>query len=184
MAEFKIYYPKLLIYEGGYASREYAQKMGDSGGETYLGIARNYNQSWEGWALIDAWIKIHGTPDYNGKINSPEIYAAAERLTKIKYWDKLFLDQIKNQSLAEQICDFGFNSGLGLSAKIVQRIIGHSETSVFTKDDVTAINVFDQQKLFLLLQSFRVDMIKNSTKINIKFKDGLIKRAKLFVFKA
>jgi len=184
MSEFKLYYPKLLVYEGGYASREYAQRMLDSGGETYLGIARNYNQSWEGWALIDAWIKTHGTPSYNSKINSPDIYLAAEKLTKIKYWDKLFLDQIKNQSLAEQICDFGFNSGLGLSAKIVQRIIAHSETSVFISSDIEAINAFDQQKLFLSLQNFRIEMIKNSTKINIKFKDGLTVRAKSFVFKA
>lgn len=183
MAIFKIYYPKLLIYEGGYASAEYAREMKDSGGETYLGIARNYNPKWEGWPLIDAWIKTHGLPAHNSKIPSPEIYAAAEKTTKQKYWDKLYLDQVINQSLAEQICDFGFNSGLDLSAKIVQRIIKHPETGVLNSNDIGGINIFDQPKLFTDLQIFRIDMIEKSTKINPKFKDGLINRAKSFVFK-
>lgn len=182
MADFKPYYPKLLVYEGGYASKAYADRMGDSGGRTYLGIAENYNPKWEGWPLIDAWIKVHGEPVYNGKINSPEIYAAAEKLTKQKYWDKLSLDQVKNQSLAEQICDFGFNSGLGLCAKIVQRIIGMPQTAVLNSNDIGTINLFDQQALFFGLQNFRVEMIKNSTKINSKFKLGLTNRARSFIF--
>lgn len=182
MADFKPYYPKLLVYEGGYASKAYAQKMGDSGGRTYLGIAENYNPKWEGWPLIDAWIKVHGEPIYNGKINSPEIYAAAEKLTKQKYWDRLKLDGVKNQSQAEQICDFGFNSGLGESAKVVQRIMGRPQTSVFDQEDIEAINSFDQHALFYGLQSFRIEMIKNSTKINPKFKTGLNLRALSFIF--
>jgi len=183
MADFHKFYPTLKVEEGGYASEAYALKKKDSGGRTYLGIAENYNKTWEGWPLIDAWIKIHGEPKWNQKIPSDAIYAAAEKHTKVAYWDKLFLDQINNQSLAEQIFDFGFNSGLGLSAKFVQRIIGHSETTVFNSNDIAGINIFDQEKLFNTLKNMRVDMIKKSTIINPDSKPALIARASKFIFK-
>jgi lysozyme family protein len=184
MADFSIYYPKLLKYEGGYASASYAAKMGDTGGETYCGIARNYNKDWQGWKIIDAYKFKYGEPAYNSKINDPELYKLALTLSKQRYWDKIKMDQIKNQSVAEMIMDFGFNSGIGTSIKAVQRILAMPMTAVMSDADVIAINKADAKFLFTELQNYRVNMITNSTKINPKFKNGLITRAKSFTFQA
>jgi lysozyme family protein len=182
MADFSLYYPKLLKYEGGYASPEYAKIMGDDGGETYLGIARNYNKKWPGWKIIDA-IKATRKIEYNEKINDPELYKLAEAHSKEGYWDKMSLDQVVNQSVAEMIGDYGFNSGIGLSMKAVQRIIETPVTGIFSPADITKINSFNQLVLFSTLQNVRITMITNSKKINPKFKGGLINRAKSFTFK-
>jgi lysozyme family protein len=37
----------------GYVSAEQAQKIGDTGGETLAGMARNKNPEWAGWAIVD-----------------------------------------------------------------------------------------------------------------------------------
>lgn len=34
---------------------EYANVVGDKGGETYMGISRVYWPSWAGWPVIDDW---------------------------------------------------------------------------------------------------------------------------------
>lgn len=186
MANFSLYYPFLLKHEGGYASAAYARKMGDAGGETYLGISRNYNPNWEGWALIDAYIKANGTPSWNHKIPRQEIYKAAEKHSKAAYWDKMKLDLVLNQSVAEMIGDYGFNSGIGTSVRAIQRIVYDSKekiTGVMTNQDIEVINKENPLVLFTSLQATRVKMIENSSKINIKFKTGLIARANAIKFK-
>jgi lysozyme family protein len=82
------------------------------------------------------------------------------------------------------IMDFGFNSGIGTSIKAVQRILAMPMTAVMSDADVIAINKADAKFLFTELQNYRVNMITNSTKINPKFKNGLITRAKSFTFQA
>ncbi len=183
MANFSLYYPKLLVYEGGYASPAYASKMKDSGGETYLGIARNYNPKWEGWKIIDAYKLKNGEPEYNSKIKDSELYRLAEQHSKVKYWDKMSLDHVNNQSVAEMIGDFGFNSGINLAMGIVQDLIGQPKTKVFNSNDIGQINLENPLVLFTSLQMRRIKMIQDSTKINPKFKAGLINRAKSITFK-
>ncbi len=190
MADFNLYYPKLKKYEGGYASEAYAKKRGDSGGETYKGIARNYNKDWEGWKIIDAYIAKQRvakndpkwTPPWNSYIKDPRLDDLAKQRSKKNYWDVLRLDEVKNQALAEQIGDYAFNSGVGSVAKYTQRFAGVPETGKITSDTVKAINSTDQQKLFNDLQNHRIDLITNSSKIDPKNKPGLLARAKGFVF--
>jgi lysozyme family protein len=182
MADFSLYYPKLCKYEGGYASDSYAAKMGDSGGETYRGIARNYNKNWAGWKIIDS-IKAQREIKYNEVIMDPELYKLCLEHSKKAYWDKMSLDHVKNQSVAECIGDYGFNSGINYVMGVVQEIIGTPKTKVFNSNDIGEINLENQLVLFTTVQDHRVKMIINSTKINPKFKAGLIARAKSFTFK-
>ena len=48
MADFATAYAPLAGFEGGWCN-----VPGDSGGETYAGIARRYWPDWPGWKLID-----------------------------------------------------------------------------------------------------------------------------------
>ena len=55
---------KVLESEGGY---QLTTLVGDSGGQTYAGIARNPNPHWEGWKLIsmkysDIFTLVNGSP--------------------------------------------------------------------------------------------------------------------------
>lgn len=48
-AVFESAYAPVKQWEGGWCD-----VPGDSGGETYAGIARNFFPNWRGWPLIDA----------------------------------------------------------------------------------------------------------------------------------
>ena len=53
MADFNIAYPKTVSNEGYYVSQDWFRSHGDrNSGETYMGIDRIQNPSWEGWAVI------------------------------------------------------------------------------------------------------------------------------------
>lgn len=49
MADFATAYAPLAGFEGGWCNVQ-----GDSGGETYAGIARRYWPGWPGWKIIKA----------------------------------------------------------------------------------------------------------------------------------
>ncbi len=186
MADFKAYYPKLLKYEGGYASPEYAAKIKDSGGETYLGIARNYNKTWPGWVIIDAYKTAHGEPKYNSHIPDAKLDQLAMDLSKKLYWDKLNLDNVKNQSLAEFIMDYGFNSGLGTPVKAAQNYFKKTDPNikvdgVMGNDTINKVNSADTEKLFNALQEDRINLI-NRLHFGSDVKGGLLNRAKSFAY--
>lgn len=182
MANFDAYYKiRLKPFEGGYCSAADAAKQNDSGGETYLGIARNYNPKWEGWTIIDSYIAQHGVPKRNTYIPIDQLYQLAEDYSKRSYWDVLGGDQIQNQSVAEALVDFGFNSGIRTAAKKAQKIIGAGVDGAFGKNSIIALNAFDGQSFVNALTQARIAVI-NGSKLTQNVKNAVIKRAQSFKY--
>lgn len=182
MANFELYYPKLKKHEGGYASAEFAKSINDAGGETYLGIARNFNQDWEGWKIIDEYKSIHGIPKWNSIIPDERLPILAKQHSKKVYWDSLKLDQFNNQSIAEYVMDFGYNSGIKTSAKALQKVLGLTADGIIGPKTIEAVNTMNQEEIFNKLVEYRVNFLNNITKFSSTVKQALIKRAKSFKF--
>lgn len=182
MADFDLYYPKLKKHEGGYCSADDAAKFGDKGGETYLGIARNFNPEWQGWAIIDEYKAKNGVPKWNSTIPDDRLPALAKALTKVKYWDALKCDLYTSQSVAEYVMDFGYNSGIKTAAKALQRVIGVNADGVIGKQTLSALHSHNQRAVFESLVQYRVDFIGNINGLRSDVIQGLIKRAKSFTF--
>ena len=130
MADFNIAYRITSVAEGGYANNPK-----DSGGETYKGIARNIEKSWKGWPIIDAIKRRVGTnPNAIDReaAKDPVLQSLVLRTYKNNYWDKLNLDNIQDQRMANELYDTGVNMGVGTSGKFLQRVI-----RVATKVDLT-----------------------------------------------
>jgi len=187
MADFEKFYPLLKPNEGGYLSAAMALQKNDRGGETYKGIARNFNGDWEGWKIIDAYKVANGVPAWNSYIKSEKLDALVKERAKKNYWDAHRFSQIKNQSVANAIADFTFNSGTGSKTKsgsihYVQKILNLPIDGVAGPQTISAINRAPQKWLLDKITEARVQMIQNSGAINPDFKPQLIKRAKSFFF--
>lgn len=118
MADYYEAYHKTMINEGGYAN-----DPDDVGGETYKGISRRYNPSWEGWYTID---------NYKNDQNFPDVLDADSGLqTQVKlfykkmYWDVNLLDEIEDQELGERLFDIGVNMGISRAAKFLQSALNY-----------------------------------------------------------
>lgn len=97
MADIKKALTKLFGVEGGYVN-----DPDDSGGETKYGICKR------SYPHVD--------------IKSLTLIGAAE-IYKKDFWGKLRLDQIINQTIAEELFDTAVNCGPGTAARIAQQSV-------------------------------------------------------------
>lgn len=118
MADFEVAYSKTMGHEGGYAN-----DPNDAGGETYKGVARVYNGSWDGWDVIDA---SKGEPDFPECLD--DIYSlqtSVHEFYKENYWDVNHLDHVSDQDVAEEMFDTGVNMGISRAAKFLQKSLNY-----------------------------------------------------------
>lgn len=127
MANFDVYYPKLMKSEGGYVFDK-----DDLGGETYKGISRKYNPNWIGWKKIDEYKKKYPN-DFKIKIeNDKELNDSCKRLYKECYWDIFDADDFNSQRVAEIIVDTCVNCGQSAAIRMAYRVLGLKESSKWT----------------------------------------------------
>jgi lysozyme family protein len=156
MASFQKAYDAVIVpHEGGYASAATAASIGDSGGETYKGVARNYNPTWAGWAIIDAYKAQYGVPKWNSYIPSPTLDKLVLDLAKKEYWDKNRLGEVLQQPIANLLMDITYNSGPVQAALTVQRVLDIADDGIVGLQTITAINKADPVKLLTDLVAYR-----------------------------
>jgi lysozyme family protein len=161
MAEFNIAIQKTLQNEGGYSNDNL-----DNGGETKFGISR------AAYPNLD----IKNLTLHKAKI----IY-------KRDYWDKLNLDAMGNQKIAEKLFDLAVNAGLKQAVKCLQRAIRSALGIVLIDDGIFGVRTHEALSIsyntVALLAAFRSEMAgfyrvliaKNPSQE--RFKNGWITRA-------
>lgn len=182
MANFNESYDILKKHEGGYVSAATALKIKDSGGETYKGVARNYNPDWKGWAIVDAYKAKNGIPKHGSYIPSPELDYHVKTISKIKYWDVVKLDNVKDQSIANLLMDIAFGSGPSIAAKSVQRVLKLKADGKVGPITVEAINKANPNTLLTNLINYRTSWLKEHLKDEpAKIVAALVARAKSYL---
>lgn len=167
MANFKIYAEKLKALEGGFSN-----DPDDNGGATKCGITiARFREEFGQDKTVDDLRAM--TEDQ------------WERITKGGYWDKVGGDEIKNQSIAEIIADWTFNSGLSVIRK-VQGIVGAKADGIVGPKTMALINAKDPRWLHYSIKSaranFYADIVHNKAS-QVKFYEGWMNRLAKFQFK-
>lgn len=107
MSSYEAAYRKIVgSHEGGYAN-----DPDDKGGETYRGIARNFNPHWDGWHIIDSYKSQKNFPlvlDVD-----PVLQVKVMELYKPHYWDCFWGDML-NSAVAAELFDIHINTGRGI----------------------------------------------------------------------
>lgn len=173
MADFSIYFPKLLRYEGGY--------MGNTDGAicTNLGVT------------LATWQQFGHDLNGDGVIDCADIHlltpALVSPLYKKEYWDKWQADQINNQSIAELLVDWTVNSG-SHGITIPQGVLGVAQDGQVGQHTLSAINDNpDQQGLFNQLWETHKDFYERLAQNNPndeKFLNGWLSRLDQQIFQA
>lgn len=120
-ADFLQAYAPLKQFEGGWCQVE-----GDTGGETYAGIARNFFPKWEGWVLVDA-AKAHssfrqGPGTFSRHLASiPGLTDMVTDWYRVEWWEKMGLAQFP-QIVADELFEQAVNLGRGGAGRYVQRL--------------------------------------------------------------
>lgn len=146
MADFYEAYKITMKHEGGYVNDK-----DDVGGETYCGIARNYNPSWEGWQLIDslkAAAEAVGTPIFPANAyDNKEIDRLVKKFYKERYWDVNLLDHCTSQDVANEMFDTGVNMGTARAGKFLQKALNLLNDNGKRWDDIVEDGVVGKNTL-------------------------------------
>jgi len=172
MASFKKYFPTLIKHEGGYVN-----DPNDRGGATNLGVT------------LGVWIQNGYDKDRDGDIDKDDVklinLCDAEEIAKKLYWDPIKGDSINNQSIAEFIFDWGYNSGTKTAIKKVQQVLGVVADGIIGPKTIAAINNANQRELFDKLKKRREEFFRAIVRSNpsqSKFLKGWLNRNNSFKF--
>lgn len=173
MAKFENFAGKLLRLEGGYVNHPL-----DRGGPTKYGV------------ILSVWQEHGHDKDGDGDIDAEDIKKLAEDdaryIAKKIFWDYFLADFILNESVAQFIVDWGYNSGRKTVAKIVQRLVKVEVDGIVGPRTLTAVNAADQEWLFNQLKIERKVFLNSIIKRRpdqIVFYDGWMNRVNSFLFK-
>jgi lysozyme family protein len=191
MADFYAAYKKTMGFEGGYAN-----DPDDSGGETYRGIARRFNPSWNGWSIVDS---KKSDPNFPKCLDSIEdLQSKVKLFYKGLYWDVHLLDEYPDQEIAEEMFDTGVNMGVSRAATFLQDalnvlnkngsiypdIVVDGKAGAKTLDAVKKSLAYDKTNEYILkiMNIFQgqhyIDFAKNNSSQE-KFMRGWLKRVQL-----
>lgn len=106
---------------GGYVSAAQAARNGDSGGETWSGVARNSNPTWPGWLISD---RLKQSPEFPKNLPADaELAQLRADLYRVKYWDRFKCGEMP-PGLDHALFDAAVQHLPDKAAMIFQRAVG------------------------------------------------------------
>lgn len=162
MARFEDHIGPLIEKEGGYRLTNVEH---DRGGETYAGISRKSNPDWEGWPFID-----------RGQTPPREIVHVCY---KLKYWNPVRGDGIKDENVAGILFSSSVLSGPGVATVLCQCAVGVKVDGKFGRKTLEAVNACDTgffEARFALARIARFADIAESDSTQRKFFRGWVNR--------
>ncbi len=143
MANFSNAYALTMHVEGGYSN-----DRNDPGGETFKGVARNFNPRWKGWAIIDQ-IKSTHPHDLDAALNAnAELLQEIMTFYQINYWDVNQTGLISDHQIANQVFDTAVNCGTGTAAKFLQEVAGVTVDGHIGSETINAVNNAHAEDLY------------------------------------
>ncbi len=95
--------------------------VGDRGGETIFGVARNFHGDWPGWAIVDA---AKNQPNFPASVNNnAELKAMAVQFFRHDFWNAICGDALP-LPLACAVFDQAVNFGQERAIKEMQAALG------------------------------------------------------------
>lgn len=173
MANFEGFAGKVLRLEGGFVNHP-----ADKGGPTKYGV------------ILSTWKQYGYDKDHDGDIDAEDIKVLTEDdaryIAKKVFWDFFQADFILNQSIAEFIVDWGYNSGRVTVAKKLQKLLSIPADGLIGVQSLNAINCADQSNLFDTLKVSRrmyIDSIVEGNPSQRVFYPGWINRINSFKYR-
>jgi lysozyme family protein len=173
MANFDVFLPLLLKFEGGFVN-----DPADPGGATNKGITLKTFQ-----ACSQNLLALEPTLDNLKSLTG----AQAGTIYRALYWNKTHGDDTASQNLANIVCDFYVNSGTP-ATKLLQTILttmGHPLTvdGAIGPASVQALQAVDQDQVYRLYKQGRVQFYKDLAQKKptlAKFLKGWLNRVNSF----
>ena len=171
MAQIEHLIPKIFRWEGGWSD-----DPSDRGGKTNMGIT------------LSTWKSCGYDKDHDGDIDSQDLRLVTRldvvNLLRVHYWNRWKADQIMNQSIADLLVDWVWNSGKH-GIVIPQRAMGLNPDGIVGEGTLKLVNSLNQRVLFDTLHEARKAFFLDITRripSQTRFLGGWLNRINDFQF--
>ena len=171
MADINKLVPLIFKWEGNWSDNK-----NDKGGATNMGIT------------LSTWKSQGYDKDGDGDIDINDLKLITKQdvveLLRKGYWNRWKADQIKNQSIANLLVDWVWNSGIH-GIKIPQRVLGVTADGIVGIKTINTINKSNSEILFNKLKQARREFfikIAKNDKTQLVFLKGWLNRLDDFKF--
>lgn len=165
MADSKKLVPFILSWE----TDKYTNNKKDKGGPTKYGIT------------LATWRKVGYDKNGDGVLNEEDVKLLTKddfhRVFKQNFWNACKADKIQDQSVANMLVDFAYNSGVKRAATYLQLTLGITADGIIGNKTLFAINKSNGKRLFERFKKTRKDYLKSIAKGEQKdFFNGWLRR--------
>lgn len=165
MADSKKLVPFILSWE----TDKYTNNKKDKGGPTKYGIT------------LATWRRVGYDKNGDGVLNEEDVKLLTKddfhRVFKQNFWNACKADKIQDQSVANMLVDFAYNSGVKRAATYLQLTLGITADGIIGNKTLFAINKSNGKRLFERFKKTREDYLKSIAKGEQKdYLDGWLRR--------
>ncbi|MCR8685207.1 putative peptidoglycan-binding domain-containing protein [Campylobacter ureolyticus] len=163
---FKKSFDEMLGLEFGSPYNALHKNKGE-GGYTFMGIYEGAHPSWSGWEIVYRTLELYK----DLRKASYECYQnvfltdLVKEFYKLNFWDRLRLDEIKSDRIADLIFKFAVNVGIKRAVRYAQMIVNVKLDSIIGNNTISALNTLDSK---YFEERYKTEFIK--------FYEGLAKR--------
>jgi len=171
MANFNQSYERLKRWEGGYQSNPNDPGNYNSRGEL---VGTNYGIN---AAVFEDWI---GRPPTKSEVQNMAA-STAKSIYRLRFWDKIWGDQIPSQPVADILFDGVVNHGRGV--RLAQEVLGVATDNSFGQNTFNALVSFPAREFYLQYKERRrryyEALVQNDPSLGV-FLNGWMKRINSF----
>lgn len=155
---------KLVPFILSWETDKYTNRKNDNGGPTKYGIT------------LATWRKVGYDKNGDGVLNEEDVKLLTEedfhRVFKENYWNACKADKIQDQSVANMLVDFAYNSGVNKAVKHLQLVLGITADGIIGNKTLYAINKSNGERLF---KAFKKDRKAYLKRIAVGYQKGFLK---------
>lgn len=160
---------KLVPFILSWETDKYTNNKKDKGGPTKYGIT------------LATWRKVGYDKNGDGVLNEEDVKLLTKddfhRVFKQNFWNACKADKIQDQSVANMLVDFAYNSGVKRAATYLQLTLGITADGIIGNKTLFAINKSNGKRLFERFKKTREDYLKSIAKGEQKdFFNGWLRR--------
>jgi hypothetical protein len=136
-------------------------------GYTFMGIYEGAHPSWSGWELVYRTLDLYKNLDKASYECYQNVFLTdlVKEFYKVNFWDKLRLDEIRNDRIANLIFKFAVNVGIKRAVRYAQMIANVRLDGIIGANTINALNSLDSE---YFEERYKAEFIK--------FYEGLAKR--------
>ena len=166
---------KLVPFILSWETDKYTNNKKDKGGPTKYGIT------------LATWRKVGYDKNGDGVLNEEDVKLLTKddfhRVFKQNFWNACKADKIQDQSVANMLVDFAYNSGVKRAATYLQLTLGITADGIIGNKTLFAINKSNGKRLFERFKKTRENYLKSIAKGAQKdFLDGWLRRVSYITY--